>query len=72
MYCEYRVDRVSVSSIPFLSLTKYAIDVSASTLIQVRWADIEERKHLEHRRKIGFCIGTDWSIFTNPDAEIPQ
>ena len=39
---------------------------------RVRWADIEERKHLEHRRKIGFCIGTDWSILTNPDAEIPQ
>ncbi|CAB4005041.1 Hypothetical predicted protein, partial [Paramuricea clavata] len=39
---------------------------------RVRWADIEDRKHLEHRRKIGFCIGTDWSILTNPDAEIPQ
>ena len=69
MYCWYPVNRVSVSSVLFLS---YVIDVSASTLIQVRWADIEERKHLEHRRKIGFCIGTDWSIFTNPDAEIPQ
>jgi hypothetical protein len=41
-------------------------------LLQVRWADIEDRKHLEHRRKIGFCIGTDWSLLTNPDAEIPQ
>ncbi|XP_028408960.1 uncharacterized protein LOC114531547 [Dendronephthya gigantea] len=39
---------------------------------RVRWADLEERKHLEHRRKIGFCIGTDWSILTNPDAEIPK
>ncbi|KXJ25505.1 YLP motif-containing protein 1 [Exaiptasia diaphana] len=22
---------------------------------RVRWADLEEKKHMEHRRRIGFC-----------------
>ncbi|XP_020609445.1 YLP motif-containing protein 1-like isoform X2 [Orbicella faveolata] len=39
---------------------------------RVRWADLEEKKELEHRRRIGFCIGTDWSLLTDPHAEIPR
>ncbi|XP_073231400.1 uncharacterized protein [Porites lutea] len=39
---------------------------------RVRWADLEEKKVLEHRRRIGFCIGTDWSLLTDPNAEIPR
>lgn len=39
---------------------------------RVRWADLEEKKQLEHRRRIGFCIGTDWSLLTDPHAEIPR
>ena len=39
---------------------------------QVRWADLEEKKQMEHRRRIGFCIGTDWSLLTDPHAEIPR
>jgi len=39
---------------------------------RVRWADLEEKKLLEHRRRIGFCIGTDWSLLTDPHAEIPR
>jgi len=41
-------------------------------ITQVRWADLEEKKHMEHRRRIGFCIGTDWSILTDPYAKIPE
>ena len=40
-------------------------------MAQVRWADVEERKALEHRRRIGFCIGTDWSDLTDPNAQVP-
>ncbi|XP_078344222.1 uncharacterized protein LOC144629860 isoform X2 [Oculina patagonica] len=39
---------------------------------RVRWADLEEKKQMEHRRRIGFCIGTDWSLLTDPHAEIPR
>eukprot|EP00794_Sanderia_malayensis_P017441 gene17441-19185_t len=38
---------------------------------RVRWADVEERKQLEHRKRIGFCIGTDWSVLTDPNAQVP-
>ncbi|XP_064489881.1 YLP motif-containing protein 1-like isoform X2 [Ornithodoros turicata] len=34
---------------------------------RVRWADIEESKHQERVRDIGFVVGqTDWSKFTDP------
>ncbi|XP_032233841.2 YLP motif-containing protein 1-like [Nematostella vectensis] len=39
---------------------------------RVRWADQEEKKQMEHRRRIGFCIGTDWSLLTDPNARIPE
>uniref|UniRef100_T2MFH0 YLP motif-containing protein 1 n=1 Tax=Hydra vulgaris TaxID=6087 RepID=T2MFH0_HYDVU len=39
---------------------------------RVRWVDIEEKKQIDHQRKIGFSIGMDWNILTDPNAQIPK
>ena len=39
---------------------------------RVRWADLEEKKIIDHQKKIGFSIGMDWNIFTDPNAQIPK
>jgi len=39
---------------------------------RVRWADIEQKKQIDHQRKIGFTIGMDWNILTDPHAKIPR
>jgi len=39
---------------------------------RVRWKDLEDKKQIDHQRKIGFTIGMDWNILTNPNAQIPM
>lgn len=38
---------------------------------QVRWADIEEKKHQSHRRELGFVVGQtqrDWERITDESS----
>jgi len=40
---------------------------SSIGLLQVRWADIEERREQERMREMGFVVGqTDWKRMMDP------
>ena len=39
-------------------------------LSQVRWADLEAKKHEERRkREVGFCIGGSWGQVSEEEAQ---
>ena len=51
----------------WLSIWWYML-IDCECLLQVRWADIEERANQERAREIGFVIGgTNWNQMTDDD-----
>lgn len=50
-----------------LHLLKHILALTLSNIVQVRWADVEEKMQQKKMRDLGFVVGqTNWSRMTDP------